>query len=100
MQSPMLMIKSTDQTQLIGNATGVLPQSIQSIDQRMHQAFQNPGRSLFERKDTPNMPRINDDEKFDEINRNRPPPLLTSSSKPIFRTIEGNFIKHDNSVHE
>ena len=46
------------------------------------------------------MPRINDDEKFDEINRNRPPPLSTSSSKPIFRTIEGNFIKHDNSVHE
>ena len=76
----------------------VLPQSIQFIDQRMRQTFESPGRSLSEGNVPLNVPR-NNDEEFDESNSNKPPPLLTSSSEPIFRTIEGNVIKHDNSSH-
>ena len=97
----MLIIKSSDQAQLMLN--GVLPKNIQVIDQRMRQ----PSRTRTDAYLRENFHRIcleltliNDDEEFDEINRNRSPPLSTSSTKPIFRTIEGNFIKHDNSVHE
>ena len=90
MQSPMLMIKSSDQTQLIGNARGVLPQSIQSIDQRMHQTFQNPGRSLFERKDSPNMRSIGTGPR---LYRLRLANRYSEQSKGI-------FFRHDNSVHE
>ena len=95
-QFPMLMIKSSDQTQFMGN--GVLPQSIQNVGHRMRQTFQN--RSLSEGNVPPNMPRNNneDDNELDEGNDpNRPPPLSTSSSEPIFKTYEGNVVKHDNS---
>ena len=79
----------------------MLPQSIQFIGQRTLQTF--PNRSLSEGNVPPNMPRNNnhdDDEEFDERNDpNRPPPLSTSS-EPIIRTFEGNYTKHDNSVHK
>ena len=90
---PNIDDESSDQTQVMG----VIPQSIQFIDQRMRQTFQN--RSFSEGNVPSNMPGNNDEEEFDESNPNRPPPLLTSSSEPIFRTIEGNVIKHDNSSH-
>jgi len=88
------------QTQSMGN--GVLPQSIQFIGQRARALQTFPNRSLSEGNVPQNMPRNNneDDEEFDESNDpNRPPPLSTSS-EPIIRTFEGNYIKHDNSVHK
>ena len=79
----------------------MLPQSVQFIDQRMRQTFGN--RSLSDGNVPPNMPRNNyeDDEEFDESNdSNRPLPPLSTSSEPIIRTFEGNYTKHDNSVHK
>ena len=94
------MTKLSDQTQdspqITGN--GMLPYRIQHIEQRMRQTFSE--RSLSEGNVAPNMPRNNDDE-FDENNDPiKPPPISTSSSEPIVRTIDGNFTKVDNSKHK
>ena len=81
----------------------MLPQSVQFIDWRMRQTFEN--RSLSDGNVPPNsMPRNNyeddEDSEFDESNDpNRPPPLSTSS-EPIIRTIIGDYTKHDNSVYK
>jgi hypothetical protein len=90
------MAKSSDQTQFMGN--DVLSQGIQHIGPQSWQTFGN--RSLSEENVAPNMSRNSDDDNddFDENNdRNKPPP---SSSEPIYRTFEGNVIKHDNRVYK
>ena len=96
------MSTSSDQTQTM---EGVLPQSIQYIEQRMRKTFAN--RSLSEGNAVPNVIRNGDDDDDDddesenEINiPNKPLPLPISSSEPIYRTYKGNLTKFDNSVHE
>lgn len=95
------MAKSSEQTQNLPQITGngVIPYGIQHIEQRMRQTF--PTRSLSEGNVAPNMSRNNDDDEFDETNDpNKPPPVLTSSSEPIVRTVKGHYTKVDNSKHQ
>ena len=92
---PILMTSASDQAHNLPQSmeNSMLPQGIQRIEQRMRQINSREGF-------TPNMSRNNDDGGSDENDRNKRPPVSTSSSEPIHRTIKGNFTKYDNSVRK
>ena len=81
------MTKSLDQTHNF-------PQ-IPQIDKMFRQAFSN--RSQSEGNVAQNIPRNNDDNNVNDSNK--PPPLSTSSSEPIYTIYNGNLTKKDFSVH-